>query len=229
MDAGNVKMLASSVWAYGKKIVSWVLTFNCLLSILLAIGLLMGFYAAHWKLYQPYLLNANLLWAAILTSIMNFFPTANFGNVKVRRLGFHHFIYGFAILTASVILIILMSVSLLSLFNLNITNVDFNVVRVLFLVGLTLIIDDFADISNITKMGLRFAKSKAYEKRRIIHAVQCLLCCITFFVLLCITVWLIQNPKGLILRNLTVEGSLLVTSLTAFGSVYRKVWLKITP
>jgi hypothetical protein len=222
-------MMASSVWAYGKKAVSWVLTFNCLLSIVLAIGLLTGFYAAHWKLYQPYLLNANLLWVAILTSIMNFFPTANFGNVKVRRLGLHHFVYGFAILSASVILIMFMSVSLLSLFTVNIANVNFNAGRVFVLVGLTLIIDDFADVSNITTKGLRFVKSKAYEKRRIIHAIQCLLCCITFFVFLCITVWLIQNPKGLNLKNLTVEGSLLVTSLTAFGSVHRKVWLKITP
>lgn len=221
--------MASSVWAYGKKAVSWVLTFNCLLSIVLAIGLLTGFYAAHWELYQPYLLNANLLGVAILTSIMNFFPAANFGNVKVRRLGFHHFVYGFAILSASVILIMFMSVSLLSLFAVNIPNVNFNAGRVFVLVGLTLIIDDFADVSNITTKGLRFVKSKAYEKRRIIHAVQCLLCCITFFVFLCITVWLIQNPKGLNLRNLTVEGSLLVTSLTAFGSVHRKVWLKITP
>ncbi len=222
-------MAASFVWAYGKKVVSWVLIFNGLLSIVLALGLLIGFYAAHWRLYQPYLLNANLLWAAILTSITNFFPTAKFGNVKVRRIRFHHFVYGFAILSASAILMILMPVSLLSLFNLNITSVDFNVERVFVLVGLTLIIDDFADISNITMTGLRFAKSKAYEKRRTIHAVQCLLFCVTFFVLLCITVWLVQNPKGLILRNLAVEGSLLVTSLTSFASALRKVWLKITP
>jgi hypothetical protein len=221
--------MASAMRAYGKKALSWLLTFNCLLTIVLAVGLLTGFYTAHWKLYQPYLLNANLLWATILTSIMNFFPTVNFGHVKVLRLRFHHFVYGLAIFAASTMFIMVMSFSLLSLFTVNITNVNFNVGRILILVGLTLIIDDFADISNITTRGLRFMKSKTYQKRRIIHAAQCLLCSITFFVFLCIAVWLIQTPGGQNLKNLTMDGSLLATSLTAFGSVRKKTWLKITP
>jgi hypothetical protein len=90
------------------------------------------------------------------------------------------------------------------------------------LVGLTLIIDDFADISNITMRGLRLMESKIYQRRRIIRAAQCFLCCITFFIFLCITTWLIRNPGGINLKNLTVDGSLLVTSLTVFGSVYKK-------
>jgi uncharacterized membrane protein len=221
--------MTSYVRAYGKKTLSWLLTFNCLLSIVLAIGLLTGFYAAHWKLYQPYLLNANLLWAAIPASIMNFFPTANFGHVKVPRLKFHHFIYGFAIFAASTSFIMFMSFSLVSLFTVNIPDVNFNVGRVFILVGLTLIIDDFADISNMTARGLRFVKSKAYQERRIFHGVQCLLCCITLFVSLAIAVWLIRNPGGLNLKNLTTDVSLLVTSLTALGSVQKKIWLKIPP
>jgi hypothetical protein len=190
---------------------------------------LTGFYVAHWKLYEPYLLNANLLWAPILVSIMNFFPTANLGNVKVPRLRFHHFVYGLVIFAASTTFITLMSFSLLSLFAVTISNVNFNAGRVFILVGLTLIIDDFADISNITTKGLRFMKSKTYQKRRIIHAVQCLLGCITLFVFLCIDVWLIRNPGGLNLKNLITDGSLLATSLTAFGSVYKKIWLKLSP
>jgi hypothetical protein len=221
--------MISSVRAYGKKVLSWLLTFNCLLNIILAVGLLTGFYAAHWKLYQPYLLNANLLWATILVSIINFFPTANFGHVKVPRLRFHHFVYGLAIFAASTMSMMVMSFSPFSLFTVNIPSVNFNVGRVFILVGLTLIIDDFADISRITTKGLRLMKSKTYQKRRIIHAVQCLLCCITFFVFLCIAIWLIRNPGGLNLKNLVIDGSLLVTSLTAFGSVHEKIWLKLTP
>ena len=221
--------MVSSVWAYAKKILAWLLIFNCLLSIMLAVGLLTGFYTLHWKLYQPYLLNANLLWAAVFVSIMNFFPTANFGHVKVPRLRFHHFVYGFAIFAASTIFIMWMSFSLLNVFTVNITNVNFNVGRVFILVGLTLIIDDFADISNITARGLHFMKSKTYQKRRTIHTVQCVLCCITFFVFLSITIWLIRNPGGLNLKNMATDGSLLVTSLTAFGSARQKTWLKLTP
>jgi hypothetical protein len=221
--------MVGRVWVYGKKAVSWILTFNCLLSVLLVIGLLSGFYAAHWRLYQPYLLNANLFWATILTSVMNFFPTANLGHVKVRRLGFHHFVYGLAILTASVMVIMFMSVPLMSLFKLYVRDVDFNVGRVFILVGLTLIIDDFADVSNMTTKALRFVKSKVYQNRRMIHAVQCFLFCITVYISLCITIWLTQNPRGVNLPNLVIDGTLLVTSLTTFGSVDKKIWLRITP
>jgi hypothetical protein len=221
--------MAGHVSAYGKKAFSWVLTFNCLLSILLVIGLLSGFYAAHWKLYPPYLLNANLFWAAILTSIMNFFPTANFGRVKVRRLGFHHFVYGLAILVASVLLIMFMSVPLVSLFKLYVRDVEFNVGRVFILVGLTLIIDDFGDVSNMTTRALRFVKSKVYQNRKMIHVVQCFLFCITLYIFLCVTIWLTQNPKGVNLPNLVIDGTLIVTSLTALGSVERKIWLGIKP
>jgi hypothetical protein len=221
--------MAGLVWAYGRKAVSWVLTFNCLLSIMLAVGLLSGFYAAHWRLYQPYLLNANLFWAAILVSIMNFFPTANLGRVKVRRLGFHHFVYGLAILAASVTLIMFMPIPLMNLFKLYVRDVDFNVGRVFILVGLTLIIDDFADVSNMTTRALRFVKSKVYQSRRMIHVLQCFLFCIILYIFLCVTTWLILNPRGVNLPNLVIDGTLLVTSLTAFGSVDKKIWLRITP
>jgi hypothetical protein len=221
--------MAGYVWAYGKKAVSWVLTFNCLLSILLVIGLLSGFYAAHWKLYQPYLLNANLFWAAMLTSIMNFFPTANLGHVKVRRLRFHHFVYGLAILAASIVLIMFMSVPIMNLFKLYVRDVEFNVGRLFILLGLTLIIDDFADVSHVTTKALRLAKSKIYENRRMIHALQCSLFCITLYISICVTIWLTQNPRAMNVPNLTIDGTLLVTSLTAFGSVGKKIWLRITP
>ena len=219
--------MASYLRAYGKKVLSWLLTFNCLLTIILAIGLLTGYYTAHWKLYQPYLLNANLLWVTILTSIMNFFPTVNFGHVKVIRLRFHHFVYGLAIFAASNMFIMFMSFSLLSIFTVNIPNVNFNIARIFALVGLTLIIDDLADASNLMTSGLSFIKSKAFQKRRIVHAVQCILCCLTFFVFLSIAIWLIQTPGGANLKNLTMDTSLLVTGLTAFGSVRKKIWLRI--
>jgi hypothetical protein len=221
--------MAGQVWAYGRKAASWILTFNCLLTMLLVVGLLSGFYAAHWKLYQPYLLNANLLWATILASVMNFFPTANFGHVKVRRLGVHHFVYGLAILTTSATLITFMPVPLMSLFKLYVRDMEFNVGRVVMLVGLTLIIDDFGDISNMTMKALRLVKSKVYQNRRMIHAVQCFLFCITLYIFLCVTVWLTQNLGGVNLPNLAIDGTLLVTSLTTFGSVGKKIWLRITP
>jgi uncharacterized membrane protein YqjE len=184
------------------------------------------FYAAHWRLWQPFVLSANLLWAPILASVLNFFPIASFGQVKVRRLGFHHFVYGFVIVGAA---FVFLSVSVLSLFVVNVRDVKFNVERVFMLVGLTLIVDDFSDISERTRMGLLFLESKVYGMRRAVHAVQGLLSLVTLGVFLCILVWLTQNPRGLNLANTVFEGSLLVTGLTGVGSVGKKVWLRIRP
>lgn len=221
-----MKVVANCVGAYGRKVASWVLTFVCLLSILLVIGFLVGFYTAQWSLYEPFLLNANVLWATIPAAVMDFFPIASFGHVKVRRLGVHHFVYGLAIVVGS---FVLTSVSVFNVFSLGIRDVKLNVGRGFILVGLTLIVDDFADISDRTGNALRVMKSKLYQKRRVIHAVQGLLSCIPFYVFLCITVWLTQNPAGINYANLALSGSLLVTSLTGFGSVGKRIWLRIKP
>lgn len=222
----GVRAVAGSAWAYCRKTVSWVLTFNCLLCILLAVGFLLVFYVAHWRLYEPFLWSANLLWAPVLASVLNFFPVASFGHVKVRRLGVHHFVYGFVIVAAA---FVFMSVSILSLFVVNMRDLRFNVGRVFVLVGLTLIVDDFADISERTRMGLVFLKSRVYGLRRAVHVVQGLLSLVTLGVFLSIFVWLTQNPRGLNLANIVFEGSLLVTGLTGVVSVGKKVWLRIRP
>ena len=225
--------MAGYVWAYGKKALSWILTFICLLNILLVTGLLSLFYFAHSShyssLFQPYLVNFNLLWAAVLTSIMNFFPTANLGHVKVRRLGLHHFIYGIAIFAASIMLIMFLPVPFMNLIKPYVRNVEFNAGRVFALVGLTLFIDDLNDVSNETKHALRFVKTKVYQNRRVIHFAECVLLCITLYIFLAITIWLTQNPQQINLPNLVIDGTLMSSSLTAFGSLRKKVWLRITP
>jgi hypothetical protein len=218
--------VASSGWAYVRKLVSLALTFGCLLSILLVVGFLVGFYTAQWKLFEPFLLNANVLWLTIPVAVMDFFPIASFGHVKVRRLGFHHFVYGLAIVVVS---FVLTPISVFNVFSLGIRDVKLNVGRTLILVGLTLTVDDFADISDRTRMALRFMKSRLHQKRRGIHAVHGLLSCITFYVFLCTTIWLTQNPKGINFANLALSTSLLVTSLTGFGSIGKRIWLRIKP
>ena len=207
-----VRGVVRSVWAYCRKTVSWVLIFNCLFCMLLGVGFLVMFYSAHWRLYEPFLLSANLLWVPVFASVLNLFPVASFGQVRVRRLGVHHFIYGFVIVGAA---LVFMSVSVLSLFVVNARGLTVNVGRVFFLVGLTLVVDDFADISGRTRMGLLFLEGKVYGLRRVVHAVQGLLSLLTLGVFLCVLAWLSQNPRGWNYANFAFEGSMLVTGLRA--------------
>ncbi len=222
--------MVSRVSVFGRKLFSLVLTFNCLLCIVYAIGLLAGFYEANWKLYPPFLVDGSLFWVIILASIVNIFPAMSIGRVKTGRLWFHHFVYGFVVLVLSVFAVEMStSVPLVSLFTARNKSIAINVGRFFVLGGLTLVLDDFADISKRLRSGLSVLKSKAYQARKIIHATQCLTGLLSFYIFVCVSLYIALNPAQAILGNLILAGTLLVTSLTSFGSLKQKIWLNITP
>ena len=218
--------------SFGKKFLSLALIFNSLLTMVCAIGILSGYYASqpHWKLYQPYLIDGALFWAIIIASIINIFPVTTIGRVNTPRLWFHHYVYGFVVLIlALVFLMVFTSVPFLSLFTANITDVTINSGRFFILGGLTLVIDDFPDISKRAKFILNLVKAKVYRRRRLFQVIQGLMAFVSLYFFLCISVWLTQNPQGVTLANVILAGTLLVTTITAFGILTRKVWLNITP
>ncbi len=220
----------SSALAYGKKLFSIALIFNALVCIVYAVGLLTGFYTANWILYPPYIFDGNLFWAVIAASILNIFPAAYMGQVKTGRLWFHHYVYGFIVLVLSVaFLVVCTSVSLLSLFTSNITDVSVNVGRFFMLGGLALVLDDLPDVSNRTASFIRRLKSMAHQGRKVVQAVQGLLGFACLYFSVAISVGMAQNPGWVTVANLVFVGTLIITSLTSFWSVKRKVWHKITP
>jgi len=212
---------------YEKKVFSVALIFNSLLTIVCAIGILSGFYAAlpYWKPYAPYLIDGNLFWAIILASIINIFPAAYIGKVKTGRLWFHHYVYGFIVLGLSVAFLVLCtSVSLLSLFTTNITDITVNVGRFFVLGGLALVLDDLPDVSNGMASFLSRLKSLAHRGRKTIHTLQYLMGFVSLYFFVAVSVWMSQNPSWATLANFILAGSLFVTSLTSFWSVKRKIW-----
>jgi hypothetical protein len=222
--------VVSIVSVYGRKLFSLVLTFNCLLCIVYAIGLLTGFYEANWKLYPPYLVDGSLIWVLILASIVNIFPAMSVGRVKTGRLGFHHWVYGFVVLVLSVVMLkMYTSVPLVSLFTARNTSLATNVGRFFVLGGLTLVLDDFADISERLRSVLTVLKSKAYQARKIIHATQCLTGLLSFYIFVCVSLYIALNPAQTTLGNFILAGTLLGTSITSFGGLKQKIWLNITP
>ncbi|MGA2768623.1 MAG: hypothetical protein ABSF24_09970 [Candidatus Bathyarchaeia archaeon] len=222
--------MVSLVSVCGRKLFSLVLTFNCLLCIVYAIGLLAGFYEANWKLYPPYLVDGSLFWVIILASIVNIFPAMSVGRMKTGRLWFHHYVYGFVVLVLSAIMLKMStSVPLVSLFTARNASLATNVGRFFVLGGLTLILDDLSDISKRLRSVLSVLKSKAYQARKIIHATQCLTGLLSFYIFVCVSLYIAQNPASATLGNLILAGTLLVTSLTSFGGLKRKIWLNITP
>jgi hypothetical protein len=215
---------------YGRKIFSVSLIFNSLLTISCAAGLLWGFYVEHWSLYAPYLINGNLFWLVIAAAVLNIFPAAYVGKVHTGRLWFHHYVYGFFVLFLSTAWIVLgTSVSLLTVFFINSTNVAVNAGRFFFLGGLTLVLDDLPDIHRVTFHSLRWLKFKAHRARRILHAAQLVLGVATLCIFIFVSLSIAAKPQWITPANGIQMGTLLVTAFTSFASVKGKIWNRLNP
>jgi hypothetical protein len=210
---------------YGRKIFSVTLIFNALLTISCAAGLLWGFYMENWTIYAPFLINGNLIWIGVAAAVVNIFPAASVGKVHTGRLWFHHYVYGFFVLTVSSAWIVLFtSVSLLTMFFVNTTNVAVNAGRFFFLGGLTLVLDDLPDVHKVTFRGLRWLKTKAHQARSLLHTAQLVLGFATLYVFMTVSLSIVADPQWMTLANFIQMGTLLVTAFTSLASVKRKTW-----
>ena len=215
---------------YGRKIFSVTLIFNALLTISCTAGLLWGFYAEHWTLYPPYLINGNLIWFAVAAAVVNIFPAASLGKVHTGRLWFHHYVYGFFVLLLSSAWVVLFtSASLLTMFFLNTSDLAINAGRFFFLGGLTLVLDDLPDVHSVTFRGLRWLKAKAHEARSILQAAQFVLGFATLYLFITVSLSIATKLQWITAENFVQMGTLIVTSLTCFVSVRKKIWHKLNP
>jgi hypothetical protein len=223
--------MVGSVGTYLKKIFSLTLIFNCLMTLVGVAGIFVGFYRAfpYWRPYWPFLIDVNFFWLVIVGALVNIFPCASIGRaLHTGRFLFHHYVYGFFVLfSSSAFAVAFTSVSLLSLFLVNTTNVAINFGRCMALVGLTLFLDDLPDVSKKVESFLNWLKSRAYQVRKAIYALQLFTGSVSFYIFAAITIFTIQNPESAFINSFLI-GTLLITSLISFACVGRKAWLEIT-
>jgi hypothetical protein len=215
-----------------RKTFSLALIFNALITIAGVAGIIFGYYRAYpyWQPYAPWLLNGNLFWLALVAAIINIFPSAAIGRaLHTGRFLFHHYVYGFLVLLlASVFVVLFTSVSLISLFLITSSDLAVNVGRFFILAGLALLLDDLPDASEIIETCLNWAKSRACQARRVLHALQLITGITSLYILVSMIIWTTQNPT-LFFYNSFLIGTLLVTTITSFAFAKREVWLKIKP
>lgn len=215
---------------YGRKVFSLALIFNSLLTVVFSIGLLASYYTLfpNWTPYPPYIVNGQLFWILIAAALLNVFPCVNIGKVHTGRLWFHHYVYGFIVSSlAAAVSAIGMPEGIPTLFTIYTTNVSINALRFLILGGLTLVIDDLADVSKKLRSGLGTMKRKAQQNGRTFHVIQVIMAFITLYFLVAIGVYLPQHPDEITLANMILLGTLLITVVTSFANVGRRVWLNI--
>jgi len=214
---------------FGRKFLSLALIFNSLLSITYAVGLLTGYHVYGWSLYLPFLVDGAFFWVLIIASIVNIFPSATIGQVKIGRLWFHHYIYGlFVSVLAAVFAIVFTSVPFLRLFTITTTDPAVGVCRFFILGGLTLVLDDLPDLSKGLAKFLSLMKFKVYQRRNMMHLFQYVLGLLCFYLFASVLCYVIQTPQEATPANIILSGTLLVTWLVSFGVAGKKMWLHIT-
>jgi hypothetical protein len=215
---------------YCKKIFSVCLLFNALLTIVFSIGLLASYYTLFpaWTPYPPFIFDGRLFWVLIAAAIFNIFPSVNIGKVHTGRLWFHHYVYGFIVTAIAIIATaLLVPGGLSSLLIIYTTDVSVNASRFFILGGVTLVLDDLADVSKSLYSGLKFIKLKAQRNGKILHGVQVVMGFVTLYFFGAICIYLALHSVEVTLANAILLGTLGITVVTSFANVKRKVWLKV--
>jgi hypothetical protein len=215
---------------YCKKVFSLSLIFNSLLTVVFAMGLLASYYTLFpdWTPYAPFIVDGRLFWLLIPAALFNIFPCVNIGKVHTGRLWFHHYVYGLLVITAAIAAAsVSLPSGLSSLLIIYTTDAGVNLGRFFIVGGVTLVLDDLADVSERLQSGLKFLKTKAHRNGRILHLVQIGMGFVALYFLAAISIYLTQNPVEVTLANSILISSLAITVLTSFANVKRKVWFNV--
>ena len=228
--------------ALGRKILGLSIIFNSLLCIFSVANLLAGYYASGsgWHPYAPYLLDGSLFWTVILTSILNIIPAKLVGDAKIRRVLFHHYVYGFLVIFISVFLGSLFMPRFLSMLlirphtveTINSQSLSFYAGLFFIYGGITLVVDDLYDVSNRTRRFFDWLKTRTYRVRKILRTVHFLSGITSFYVSISVLLWFIKNytlvshwPLWL-LSHIFFITSLLINSVWALKTAKEKTWFR---
>ena len=235
-----LKVMSGTLSAVGRKILSLALIFNSLVSLVSVANLLVAFYfnAYAWQPYSPYLINGSLFWFTILTAILNIVPAKIIGKVNLKRILFHHYVYGF--LASSISLLLIAFFAPTYLFVLLMPSLGFQmsgfqimpVYAALVCVygGLTLIIDDINDVSQKISRTLDKIKVRASRSGKVLQTLHLLSSIISFYVVVCIVLWCTEHGVwmktgfAVDLSHIVFVTSLFITSLWGLKAVKAKIW-----
>lgn len=209
-----------------RKILGLTLIFNSVISLVLSLSILYEPYSIAYMdlIRSPYFMGGLPLFFVALTSVLNVVPAQIFGNVNVRRILFHHYVYGlFSIVIYSVFVILQSLVPLQQGYHIY--------ASLLLYWGLALIIDDVSDISPkiaqlINLVRERMKKiSGAIQKVHLVSSLISTYAIIQFFPYIFKTILLVDNALLSIVNSLPTI-NLSVTAAYGLKISKEKVWIK---
>jgi len=230
-------MFKKTLMTLGKKVLSLALIFNFVVSLVSSLSILCGQYLGTFRkdLYKPYLVDSSLFWFIALTSTLNIVPARMLGKVNIRRILFHHYVYGF--LSLLIYIVLWMLFSLLHIPNLTVfPHYEFQSYQsftTLFLYwGITLIIDDAPDISPRILHILNRIRREICKVNRLIMKVHLVSSFVSIYIATSIFLWhfendfLMGNYSLLDFTYILLIVNLFITALYGLKIARRGTWLK---
>ncbi|RLI37545.1 hypothetical protein DRO55_01125 [Candidatus Bathyarchaeota archaeon] len=224
--------MSSILTALGRKMLGLALIFNSLMSLLSTVNILLGFYSSMpwWKPYAPYIIDGSVFWLVIPTSLLNIIPARSVGEVKIRRVIFHHYVYGFLTVLSSTFAVSLFApLPLISLFlpplyesGINLNNLTFYICSFFAYGGLVLILDDLYDFSSRIPCISRLLRLRVGRSSRLLRMIHLSCSILTIYIALGVGLWLIRNYNWIgrhtfvCVSHIVFMSSLLITGLFGF-------------
>jgi hypothetical protein len=207
--------MIQEIKAPAKKIISLLIMFNSLVSVISSLSIVYSVFAGYASnsVYRPYLFSTFLLISLTLTGALNIVPARIMGMVNIRRFLFHHYVYGF------IALLISFTVALLSpiLFH--------NLAYLTIYLSITLILDDISDISPKIRNFLDNLKARVSGLSGVIMRIHMVSSVIAAYVTSSIILWYIGNGVDGILHAAFIA-NISITTAYGLGISCGKTWIK---
>ncbi|MEM2341698.1 MAG: hypothetical protein QXX94_03615 [Candidatus Bathyarchaeia archaeon] len=222
-------MSRETLVALGKKAIGLTLIYNSIVSLLSSISILCGAYMGFSAgfISSPYSISSLPFLFVVLTSMLNIVPAKIIGKVNLRRILFHHYVYGILSIVVYFAFTILPFLT-----NKFIPSGYQAYLSLLLYWGLTLMIDDLADISPRIAHFLDRVKRKVKEMGESIQNVHLISNFISSYAVIQVLLWsfkegflLSYNPFLGTLHILLIA-NLLITALYGLKIYKEKIWLK---
>lgn len=222
-------MFKKIVFTMGKKMLGLILISNSIASLISALGVLCGSCLnMPIQFHETYLVNKILFVFVALTSVLNLAPAKTLGKIEIRRLFFHHYVYGFML-----ILLYFTSAMLLSTMQLWVWDGQTYIILLLYW-GSALVIDDICDISPRITVLLNAVARRVYRLGSLILTVHAISSLVSVYIAFGVLVWHLENAFLLGINSflsfayIFFMANLFVTAFYGLKIVKSRTWLAVS-
>ncbi|MBS7634171.1 hypothetical protein KEJ34_01540 [Candidatus Bathyarchaeota archaeon] len=219
-------MFKKALSAISRKMLGLILISNSIASLISSLGFLWGSCLnVPIRFHETCFVSKLLFVFVALTSVLNLSPAKTLGKIEIRRLLFHHYVYGFML-----ILLYFTSAMLLSIMQPWVWEGQGYLILLLYW-GAALVIDDIYDVSPRIAVLLDAFARRAHRLGSLILIVHAISSLVSIYVAFRVLVWHLENTfllginSFLSFARIFLMANLFITAFYGLEIVKSRAWL----